>query len=173
MFLCLLRHGEAEPSGVLHAQDHLRPLSENGEVVIERIARNLQALVGGFPIILTSPFLRARETADIVAELCDSLSSPKIDETLNGRFEMEQIADRVAGLADYPVVLMIGHSPCFDQLAAYYITGDESTRIPFRPGTFAVLELPDPGTHTGLLRALVPPEVWSDHPPSAAPFLNL
>lgn len=173
MYVFLLRHGECEETGALYTQDHTRPLTIEGEESIERIGRNLHALIGGFPLILTCPMLRTRQSAEIIAEQCEYLRPIQSEETLNGYFEPEQIANRIASLSDYPAVLLVGLSPCFDELAAYYITGDESTRIPFQPGTLGVLEVPDPASHTGVLRALIPEEVWSQDPPEHAPFLNL
>jgi phosphohistidine phosphatase SixA len=68
MNLFLLRHAIAvEPGALSGASDAARPLSPEGKEKMRKIARGMKALDLSFDLILSSPYVRARETAEIVA----------------------------------------------------------------------------------------------------------
>ena len=69
MNLHLLRHGIAvEPGSPGYVKDADRPLTPEGERKLQHISKAMEALDLSFDLILSSPFLRARQTAEIVAE---------------------------------------------------------------------------------------------------------
>lgn len=66
MKLYLIRHGIAEDRNNYHIdQDHNRPLSQKGRNKTNKVADRLVELGVRFDIILSSPFLRAKQTAEI------------------------------------------------------------------------------------------------------------
>ena len=68
MDLYLLRHGIAvEPGSPGYAKDADRPLTPEGERKLGQIAEAMEALELSFDLILSSPYVRARQTAEIVA----------------------------------------------------------------------------------------------------------
>ena len=70
MNLYILRHGIAVDHGTPgFSNDADRPLTPEGERKLQRIAKAMQALDLGLDLILTSPYLRARQTAEGVAEV--------------------------------------------------------------------------------------------------------
>jgi phosphohistidine phosphatase len=107
MRLYVMRHGPAEgssPSG----RDFDRALSENGRAETSRIARELQRRGERIDRILSSPLVRARETAEIVRG------------ALGGKLEIrEELAPSEASpdiLRDLPTrsaehVMLVGHAP--------------------------------------------------------------
>lgn len=60
----VMRHGQAE---VHAAADHLRKLTEHGEREVTEMCTRIDAL-SSLPHIICSPYVRARQTAEIVAE---------------------------------------------------------------------------------------------------------
>lgn len=84
--LHLLRHGEVEnPEGVAYGRLEGFPLSDNGR---EGVARSAQALLesGVRPArIVSSPLLRARQSAEIVAEELDCRAALRIEDDLSER----------------------------------------------------------------------------------------
>ena len=68
MELYLIRHGIAVERGV-YAQDCDRPLTDKGRDRTRRVAQRLEQLGLHFDLILTSPFLRASQTADIFYDM--------------------------------------------------------------------------------------------------------
>ena len=68
MNLFLLRHGLAVERAEFHfASDHLRPLTPKGKRQLRKIATAMRAMELRFDVILSSPLVRARQTAEIVA----------------------------------------------------------------------------------------------------------
>lgn len=67
MELYLIRHGIAVERGI-YAQDCDRPLTDKGRDRTQCVAQRLDQLGLHFDLILTSPFLRARQTAEILYE---------------------------------------------------------------------------------------------------------
>ena len=130
MRLYLVRHAEAargEP-------DDLRPLTASGREVARALGAQLAAGGASPQAVLTSPLLRARETA---AALCRALGGePEPDERLAPGATAETVRAAVAGRGEEVVV--VGHQPDCGRIAAELGGGPEP---PFPPGGVAVLEL--------------------------------
>ena len=97
----LLRHGDATNDA---PDDASRPLTENGERQARAAGAALAALGEGIDVCLTSPKLRALQTARLA---CAALGlEPEVDESLRGGdFDPAAVA---AGRGD---VLLVGHEP--------------------------------------------------------------
>jgi phosphohistidine phosphatase len=160
MHLCLLRHGKAEKLGALYTIDAMRPLTEEGAATVERVAKGLRAMGARFDLIFTSPLLRARQTAAIVAKTCGYLKEPEMDESLGGRFSPEMIAKNLEALPGEGTILLVGHAPILARLISYLISNDESTKVEMTEGAMAWVEVVNPTIRTGVLRWLIPPEAW-------------
>src|SRR5438552_8109471 len=62
--LYLIRHGLAAERGEAYPDDSKRPLTSRGIQRLKREAKALNALDVSFDVILTSPFVRTRQTAE-------------------------------------------------------------------------------------------------------------
>jgi phosphohistidine phosphatase len=155
MELYLLRHAHAGDPGTWDGPDERRPLSDKGEKQADRLGRFL-AGVGFEPdAIITSPKLRAAQTAKLVAE---RLGLPVgEDERLArevGIGALEAIL-RDAGNPGRPVI--VGHDPDFTDLVAI-LCG--AARVPMRKGALARIDVERPlQPGGGPLRWLVPPDL--------------
>ena len=69
--LYFIRHGIAEERSEAWPDDTKRPLSEQGIARLKKEARGLARLVNGFDVVLTSPLVRTRQTADAIAAAFD------------------------------------------------------------------------------------------------------
>jgi len=130
MRLYLVRHAHAAPGD----PDDLRPLTADGRAEARALGERL-AREGAHPAaVLSSPLLRARETA---AELGRALGvEPEADERLAPGATVDLVREAVAGKgAD---VVVVGHQPDCGLIAAE-ISGGEAPRFP--PAGLAVLEL--------------------------------
>lgn len=152
--LYLLRHAHAGDAETWHGDDDVRPLSDKGVRQAERLGLHL-ALAGFEPdVILTSPKLRASQTADIVAA---AIGKPvTIDERLGKPFGLGPLGKVLAehGSARQPV--LVGHDPDFSDLLAT-LTG--APTLPMKKGALARVDLVmgvEPGG--GVLRWLIPPD---------------
>jgi phosphohistidine phosphatase len=131
----LLRHGDAEPAG---GDDAARRLTTEGERQAEAAARALAALGTGIDACLTSPKVRAAETARIACEIL-GLEPETAGELSGGDFDAHGLA---AGRGD---VLFVGHEPSLSTEIAR-LTG---ARVKLRKGGLACV---DGGTLVALLR---------------------
>ncbi len=130
--LWLLRHGDAEPHGARRDQD--RQLSERG--IEQASAAGLALAALGFEpsAVLTSPKVRARETA---LAACAALGvKPTEFEPLAGGFD-GAAALEICGPEHGDRVLIVGHEPDFSQVV-YDLTG---ARIDMKKGGLAGLRL--------------------------------
>jgi phosphohistidine phosphatase len=131
----LLRHGDAEDG---HGDDAARRLTTKGERQAEAAGRALAALGAEIDTCLTSPKVRAAETARLA---CRALGhEPEVAEQLRGgRFDALALA---AGRGN---VLLVGHEPDFSSEVAR-LTG---ASVKLRKGGLAIV---DGSTLIALLR---------------------
>ena len=124
MHVYVVRHAEAAPG----EPDELRRLTPNGRGQ----ARKLRAELGtSFDAVLSSPLLRARETAELV-----SGRVPEPDERLAPGATADDLRAAVAGRGER--VLVVGHEPDCGRVVAA-LTGEPERSFP--PCGHAVLEL--------------------------------
>ena len=155
--LYLLRHAHAGNSAAWDGPDSERPLSPKGRRQAETLGAFLADRAFAPDAIVTSPMLRARQTAQIVA---DALGiGVSVDERLGGPLDFELINMLVNGVGGTSVVL-VGHDPDFSDLAAA-LSGTE--HLPLKKGALARIDVSLPIQPSGgVLRWLLPPELIAD-----------
>jgi phosphohistidine phosphatase len=110
--LWLLRHGEAEPHDA--RPDAERRLTARGERQAKAAGAALARLGIEFALVLTSPRVRALDTARLA---CESLGvDPVVHEPLSGGFDREDALEVMAGEDPDARVLVVGHEPDFSQV---------------------------------------------------------
>jgi len=130
----LARHGDALSS----QQDADRPLSEVGVDGVKRVASLLQNSAMHPSRILHSGVLRARQTADLLADAIAPTVRPEIMEGLHPMDPVKTIALTLRTWSE--PVLLVGHNPFMEALTARLLTGHEhGAVIAFEPGTVAAL----------------------------------
>ena len=145
--LWFLRHGEAEPHDARPDVD--RRLTERGEAQSRAAGRALAALDVAFQLVLTSPRIRALDTARLA---CLELGSDfVIDDALSSDFAVADALALAAAAGDDKRVLFVGHDPDFTQVA-YDLTG---ARVDFKKGGLAGVRMR--GSQRGELIALLRP----------------
>src|SRR5579859_958233 len=100
MRLVIVRHAEAAPGD----PDELRPLTPQGRVQAHALADELRRHGVAAAAVVTSPLLRARETADALG-----LGEPLIDERLAPGATAADIRDAATGRGE--TVVVVGHQP--------------------------------------------------------------
>ena len=121
--ICFFRHGIAldrEDPGV--TTDAERPLTEEGIRKTRMAAEGLKRMDAGFEKILTSPWLRASQTASILSEVL-LLPAPEEMVELEGDRTAE---DLVAALPHRLArrTLLVGHEPLLSATAVHILGGD-------------------------------------------------
>lgn len=152
--LLLLRHADAGDSMAWTQPDDERPLSEKGHRQAARVAHWLTAIGRRPDAILSSPKVRAAETAAAVADAFEMrvVEDPRLAGPLGIRVLEEILRD--AGDPARP--MLVGHDPDFSELAGL-LTGAMS--IEMRKGALVRIDVVPPfEPGGGTLRWLVPPD---------------
>jgi phosphohistidine phosphatase len=138
--LYVIRHAVAEDQAA-GVDDHDRRLTKKGRRKFERLVRQLVDSGLEIDLVATSPLVRTRETAEILAaaldqrprvELVDALA-PACDWQALVEWTIRQDAGRVA---------WVGHAPCVGRLVALTI-GDGTAAIRMQKGSIAAIRLDD------------------------------
>ena len=135
MNLYLMRHGiavAADDMGVI--QDQERSLTSKGSKRIRRAARGIRRLGIEFDGILTSPLLRARQTADLVAAALDLQSRLEEIPELAPECSVEQLIFCLTRYQDRDHLLLVGHQPLLGQTLAGVIEPNPGTKLHFDLG---------------------------------------
>jgi phosphohistidine phosphatase len=110
--LWFLRHGEAEPHGA--RPDHERRLTPRGEEQSRSAGRALAALGLNFQLVVTSPRVRALDTARLACEVLGV--EPIVDEALSSGFDLDATLELAAAAGEDKRVLFVGHNPDFVEI---------------------------------------------------------
>jgi len=156
--LYFLRHADAGDPEAWTRPDAERPLSAKGRRQAERLGRHLAGLGFEPDAILTSPKVRAAETADIVGEALGRDAT--VVDGLAGPLDIEDLAEILADESSARRIVVVGHDPDFSELTAE-ITG--AAEVGLKKGALARIDLDGPverGQRTlhGTLRWLLPPD---------------
>ncbi|HEY7613367.1 MAG TPA: histidine phosphatase family protein [Gemmatimonadales bacterium] len=161
MLLLLNRHanaGERDPAQ--WPDDRDRPLNEKGRKVQAEVSRWLRKRDLAPTLVLTSPWTRAAQTAQILVEVARVAQPPVPCEPLAEDPDLIRLQEHVGDQPDNAIVAMVGHSPWMEELAAILLGGSSSSlRIDFpKSGVMGVdLERLEPGA--GELRLFVRPKM--------------
>jgi phosphohistidine phosphatase len=156
--LCFLRHADAGDPEAWTRPDAERPLSSKGKRQTDRLARFLESTAFRPDAILTTPKVRAVQTARPLAEHLEveMRNEPRLGEPLDVA-TLESIL-RDAGDPDRPIV--VGHDPDFSDLVAE-LTGSPSFSM--KKGAFVRVDIDRPlRAGAGTLAWLVPPDLLKD-----------
>ncbi|SEP57776.1 phosphohistidine phosphatase [Ectothiorhodospira magna] len=141
--LVLVRHGHAGDAGefaVTGQEDHLRPLTPEGITRMMKAASGLDRLLEGPLAIVTSPYVRATQTAHILTEVfsgVEMLSTP----TLVPEADPALFTQWLQELSWPPTLLAVGHEPHLSLLAGWLLTGERRSLVRMKKGGACCLSL--------------------------------
>ena len=163
MKLYLIRHSNAvDPGTPEYEDDSQRPLSEKGREKMRRISSALEKLGVKPDLILSSPFVRAAQTAEILAKrlkfkreivFCDSLVPIGNAETLIGEINEKYSVDEL---------VLVGHEPSLSTLVGALTAGNAEVSVNFKNGSVCCLSADDLHTERkAILDWLLTPKILS------------
>ncbi len=120
--LYLLRHGPAFPPGSPEYTEDERPLTPKGRRKVRRLAFGLDVLKLNVERIVTSPMARARETAEIVADVLGLSDRLEEDHALRAGQAAEAVRDWSGGRSESRLMI-VGHDPWISDLVGLLATG--------------------------------------------------
>ncbi len=150
MELYLIRHGIAEEA-TNDIKDEERRLTKEGRQKTEKVAQRLKKLGLRFDLIVTSPLVRAQQTADIL--IAAGLSS-QIEEcthlTPDGRI-YNWIVDwfEPKNFAPDTQLALVGHEPCLSNWAEILLWGEAKERLVLKKAGMIGLKVPETGSPLG------------------------
>jgi len=161
MELMLLRHAEAAPAG---PKDELRPLTDAGRRDAELVGRGLDRLDLVPELVLFSPLLRAKQTAEAVTGGFKG-QRPGMEERtgLGPGATPAEIMKLLQGAPGRRRVLLVGHQPDLGRLLSFVVSGGSmELEFALRPGTVCVTEIDSiPLRSPGRLVLFAPPSTFA------------
>jgi len=161
MELYFLRHGLAAQRGdPKYKDDSLRPLTAQGRKKIHRASLGMQALGLKFDAIFSSPYLRAKQTAEIVAQTY-KVKNKRIYFTNNllPPASIEELLQKVhACFPKSKNVLLVGHEPHLTEMISCLLKCSKPLVIDFKKGGICCLSIKQPlGNASATLNWLLTP----------------
>lgn len=158
MQLYLLRHGIAEDAspGLADAE---RALTPEGVKKLREILKRARTADVAPSLIVTSPYVRARQTAELAAEILE------YGEELAGSACLTPMASpadtwaEVRALRGEASVLLVGHEPHMSSLTGFLL-GAPELRVDFKKGAMVRIDLLDFGAQPrGVLKWMMAPKL--------------
>lgn len=153
MWIYLLRHGIAEDPAP-GQPDEQRALTPEGLHRLENAGKAWQKLVPTPQLVLTSPYLRARQTASLFAKAVDYEGELRHEDALVPHGQPEQVITVLEGelLSRTESVAVIGHEPHLGYLLGSLLTGHSRLSVPFGRGMLTAVETTSPSNVVTRLR---------------------
>ena len=140
MNIYIVRHAIAVERGTSgYEDDSQRPLTGAGRRKMKKISKGLERLGVKPDIILTSPFVRARDTAKILGDRFDMTDKIYFSEHLIPPGNFEALVFEIHEKYDLANVALVGHEPMLSSLVSWLTTGDTVARITLKKGGVACL----------------------------------
>ncbi|MBN3947719.1 MAG: phosphohistidine phosphatase SixA [Nostoc sp. NMS7] len=150
MELYLIRHGIAEDKG-LGIKDEERSLTKEGRQKTEKVAQKLVKLGLNFDLILTSPLVRSRQTAEI-------LIAEKLSSQLEESSHLAPDGEISSWLKDWleprnysqnSQLALVGHEPGFTNWAEILLWGEVKASLVLKKAGMIGIKLPETGSPLG------------------------
>jgi phosphohistidine phosphatase len=160
MDLYILRHGDAGPNKSSSADDNARELTEHGRADVQRLFEHV--VRAGLPapsIIIASPLIRARQTAEIAKDVWKGSGDISTSQSLVAGDVLRMMAEVAEQYPQHHAVLLAGHEPSLSGLASAILAGSERSFIEMDKAGLIHLSVyqPDPVRMRGFLRMYLAP----------------
>jgi len=130
--LYLVRHAIAAERGEDWPDDDKRPLTERGVSRFKEIVEGLAWLDVAVDEIFSSPLVRAKQTADLLAAGLPGKPAVKILDALSPGHTPTSVLAQLARAARRRRIILVGHEPDLGELAAHLIGAGRA--LPFKKG---------------------------------------
>ena len=158
MRLLFIRHAAAVPRGTPGMTDGERPLTVDGEAEFRSAAGGLAWIVDPPEVLLSSPLVRARATAEIAARAFGRLE-PRIEPALAHGTPESVLTALAAHQATATAIGVVGHEPLLSAVLARLLGAGDSNRVEFEKGGAALVDMPDGVLAAGRLVWFLEPRI--------------
>lgn len=156
--LYLIRHGVAAERGEAWLDDAKRPLTDEGVRRLRKIAAGLVGIGVSFDVVLTSPLVRAKQTAEIIAGGLDPHPPIIITDALLPGGAYAAVLDDLTKQARRRRIALVGHEPGLGALAGRLLASRHA--LEFKKGAIARIDVAAlPPTGAGSLHWFLTPKL--------------
>ncbi len=144
MNLYMIRHAIAVDEGAPeYADDSQRPLTDKGKKRMRQIAKGLRTLGVEFDLILSSPYVRATETAEIVADVFKMKKEIQFSDNLVPMGDPELLIAEMNEKYTASSVAFIGHEPFLSALTVLLVSENAHIDMTIKKGGVCRLSTDD------------------------------
>lgn len=161
MKLYLVRHAIAESIGTPgYEDDSLRPLTDKGREKMKKIACALVELGVTPNLIVSSPYVRASQTASILAKELKYKEELAYSDFLVPMGKPSDMIGEINEKYSVDELMLVGHEPNLSSLAGFLLTGATDISINLKKGSVCCLSVDDLHyDHKAVLEWLVTPKI--------------
>ena len=140
MRIYLLRHAIAVDRGSAAYVDDDRPLTEEGAEKMSKAAKGLASLIPDIDVILTSPLIRAHDTANIAARALRAENKVQVCKELSSGSSVKNLMTYLSKFRSLNSIMLVGHQPDLGFIASLLL-GSDSSIIEFKKGSLCCIEV--------------------------------
>lgn len=159
MNIYIVRHGDAERSSI-NKKDSLRELTAEGKEKMKTAVRGWKRLISNVDFIVSSPYIRARQTAEIIKTELDFEKDILIDDKLKSGSNSEDLI-MLANSLEGEDIFFVGHEPdCSDFLSL--LTSSSGIFVDYKKGMISKVSFNNrvrPGK--GILEFIIPASTFN------------
>jgi len=156
MELYFLRHGDAVTGESWKGKDGERPLSAPGAALMEREAVAIARLCPRVDVVLCSPLVRARQTAETMVRKLGRPELLEVEERLSPGFGVDELAAILRERHGAGALLLVGHEPDFSRVISACIGGG---KVEVKKGSLLRVDIEKTSSLSGVLAWNLPPRV--------------
>ncbi len=161
MNLYLIRHGIAHDlheSGI--AEDSQRQLTKEGKEQLKEVSKGLVKLKIRPCHIFSSPLIRARQTAEIIANTFNHHQNINIIQSLAPGYSFSDLYKDLKAHSPFEEIFLVGHEPSLSLLASHLLWANDKLNISFKKASVCRIDIYDiPPTTPGTLKWILTPKL--------------
>ena len=144
MRIYLIRHSNPVDAGSPgYEDDSLRPLTDDGRDKMNKIASALKNLGVKPDLIVSSPYIRARQTAEILAKVLKYKKELTFNDALMPMGNADNIIGEINEKYSVDELVLVGHEPCFSVLIGTLTAGNSELAVNLKKGGVCCLSADD------------------------------
>ena len=134
MNLYIIRHAIAVDAATSDFEDSERPLTEKGRKKMRQVAKSLRTLGVELDLILSSPYVRARETAEILADVFKMRDRILFSDNLIPLQRPELLVSEINEKHPVDSLALVGHEPHLSSLIGQLVSENSKIEITLKKG---------------------------------------
>lgn len=159
MKILIIRHAKAEPRtvGSTGKKDAARPLTDAGRKSMRKASKGLQTLIPKLDVLVTSPLVRAQQTAAIISKRYAAMPITQLAALAPGG-SVQALLEWLREQPATATVALVGHEPDLGIFASYLLSGNKESFVLLKKSAACLIELPErPAAGSGKLEWLLQP----------------